>query len=128
MSLAKGEASCLCYHVQGPFLASTNASSLVSLSCRQCQLSGTLPSGSGFLELTMLDLAENALTGTMPGSWQEMKKLVTLDLSGNSITGLDVTNLPASLQRLVIQGGNLTALPVGEVLKKHNQHILTDKK
>jgi Leucine-rich repeat (LRR) protein len=101
--------------MQGPFLASLNASSLVSLSCRQCQLSGSLPSGSDYLQLTTLDLADNALIGTLPASWQEVKNLVSLDLSGNGISSLIATNLPVSMQSLIIRGGNISVMPAGEV-------------
>ncbi|KAF5838628.1 hypothetical protein DUNSADRAFT_2463 [Dunaliella salina] len=67
--------------------------------CRN-QLTSALPDaswGRGLQGLKILDLAENALEGGLPGSWGSMRQLLTLQLQGNQLSGL----LPASWGSMV---------------------------
>ena len=76
---------------------------------------------SGLEELEFLDLRYCKLKGSIPASWNKLKKLKTLYLSGNSITGLppefgELTSLVTAdlsenqIQVLIKEVENLTAL------------------
>jgi Leucine-rich repeat (LRR) protein len=98
--------------------------SLVNLSCSSCQLAGTLPgltseaawagAPSGLpanSSLQVLHLARNALAGATPPDWQQLVNLQVLDVSGNSITAVDL--LPMNLTTLDAGNNQLTTIPEG---------------
>ncbi|KAM0908755.1 hypothetical protein ACQ4PT_015240 [Festuca glaucescens] len=62
--------------------------SLKSLNLAYCELSGTYPDKLGNLTLLEnFDISSNYIDGMMPGTLQKMCNLISLDLSGNNISG-----------------------------------------
>merc|ERR1711971_843330 len=66
-----------------------NLTSLTELSLKSSNLIQTIPDwlGSSLSRLLFLDLAENALTGTIPQSLSNMTDLTVLILNQNQLTG-----------------------------------------
>lgn len=87
-----------------------NLTSLTELSLKSSNLIQTIPDwlGSSLSKLLFLDLAENALTGTIPQSLQNMIDLTVLILNQNQLTGqLGLGDL-IYLEVLLIDDNSLT--------------------
>nr|QAS62429.1 LRR receptor-like serine/threonine-protein kinase FLS2 [Sedum alfredii] len=75
------------------------------------QISGYFPDQFGSLvELQMLNLAKNNLSGSLPTSISDMSSLTALDLSENHFTGPLPSNLPGSLESLNVSYNDLTGV------------------
>ena len=74
------------------------------------QLSGTIPSSLGNLDLDYLHLGNNQLSGTIPSSLGNLANLNVLDLSSNQLSGMIPSALGnlANLEHFSLWGNQLT--------------------
>ncbi len=70
--------------------------SLTYLNLETCRLTGAIPKELGELNVQVLDLSHNKLTGEIPEGLFGLKKLRRLDLSSNRLTGA----IPESIENL----------------------------
>ncbi|TYI93288.1 hypothetical protein E1A91_D02G127000v1 [Gossypium mustelinum] len=70
-----------------------NFSRLVKLSLRNCSLQGAVPDLSRIPSLSYLDLSDNQLKGSIPGSFSDLHSLQKLSLKNNFLTGPVPTNI-----------------------------------
>jgi hypothetical protein len=70
---------------QIPVNAFNQLGGLTTINVASNALTGALPAISGSSEITSLTFAFNAFSGTVPGTWSALAKLVSVDLSRNQV-------------------------------------------
>ncbi|XP_014494245.1 probable LRR receptor-like serine/threonine-protein kinase At1g56130 [Vigna radiata var. radiata] len=85
-----------------------NMKSLTTLELRNNNISGSIPSFIGEVNLTQLDLSFNSIEGQIPGSIFNLSSLTTLFLGNNKLNGTLPTQIRSSLQNIDLSYNDLS--------------------